>query len=56
MRVRNEMNGQEVFVRIIGKLPDTGENRNILIKISRAAYDQLGAIDARFRVTISFIP
>jgi LysM repeat protein len=56
MRVRNEMNGQEVFVRIIGKLPDTGANRNILLKISRAAYEQLGAIDARFRVTISFIP
>ncbi|MCA6073898.1 LysM peptidoglycan-binding domain-containing protein [Fulvivirga sedimenti] len=56
MRVRNEMNGQEVFVRVIGKLPDSGANRNILIKISRSAYDQLGAIDARFRVTISFIP
>jgi len=56
MRIRNEMNGQEVFVRIIGKLPDTGANRNILIKISRAAYDQLGAIDDKFRVTISFIP
>ncbi len=56
MRVRNEMNGKEVFVRVIGKLPDSGANRNILIKISRSAYDQLGAIDARFRVTISFIP
>ena len=56
MRIRNEMNGQEVFVRIIGKLPDTGANRNILLKISRAAYEQLGAIDDKFRVTISFMP
>ncbi len=56
MRVRNEMNGQEVFVRIIGKLPDTGVNRNVLLKISKAAYEQLGAIDNRFRVKISFIP
>ncbi len=56
MRVRNEMNGQEVFVRIIGRLPDTGANRNVLIKISQAAYEQLGAIDNRFRVRISFIP
>ncbi len=56
MRVRNEMNGQEVFVRIIGKLPDTGANRNVLIKISKAAFEQLGAIDNRFRVTVSYIP
>ena len=56
MRIRNEMNGQEVFVRIIGRLPDTGANRNILLKISKSAYDQLGAIDDKFRVTISFIP
>lgn len=56
MRVRNDMNGQEVFVRIIGRLPDTGSNRNVLIKISRAAYEQLGAIDNRFRVKISYIP
>ena len=56
MRVRNEMNGQEVFVRIIGKLPNTGANKNVIIKISKSAYDSLGAIDARFRVTISYLP
>jgi LysM repeat protein len=56
MRVRNDMNGQEVFVRIIGRLPDTGSNRNVLLKISKAAYEQLGAIDSRFRVRISYIP
>jgi LysM repeat protein len=56
MRVRNEMNGKEVFVRIIGKLPDTGANRNIVIKISEAAYQNLSAIDERFRVTVSYLP
>ena len=56
MRVRNEMNGQEVFVRIIGKLPDTGSNKNVVIKLSQSAYDSLGAIDARFRVSISYLP
>ncbi|HNP19937.1 MAG TPA: LysM peptidoglycan-binding domain-containing protein [Fulvivirga sp.] len=56
MKVKNEMNDQEVFVRIIGKLPDTGVNKNVVIKISKAAYDRLGAIDPRFRVTISYIP
>ena len=56
MKVRNEMNNQEVFVRVIGKLPNTDVNQNVVIKISRAAYDRLGAIDPRFRVTVTYIP
>lgn len=56
LRVRNDMNDQEVFVRVLGKLPDTGLNKNVLIKISKPAYERLGAIDARFRVSISYIP
>ncbi|WP_185113966.1 LysM peptidoglycan-binding domain-containing protein [Fulvivirga imtechensis] len=56
MRVRNEMNDQEVFVRVLGRLPDTGVNKNVLIKVSKSAYDRLGAIDPRFRVSVSYIP
>lgn len=56
IRVRNSMNDQEVFVRVLGKLPDTGVNKNVLIKISKSAYDRLGAIDPKFRVTVSYIP
>lgn len=56
MKVRNDMNGQEVFVRVMGKLPDTGLNDKVLIKISKSAYDRLGAIDPRFRVSVSYIP
>lgn len=56
IRVHNEMNGQEVFVRVIGKLPDMGINEKVLIKISQAAYDRLSAIDKKFRVRISYFP
>lgn len=56
MKVKNEMNDQEVFVRVIGPLPDTGVNKNVVIKISKAAYDSLGAIDPKFRVTVTYIP
>lgn len=56
IRVHNEMNGQEVFVRVIGQLPDTGVNDKVLIKISKAAYDRLAAIDKKFRVRISYFP
>ena len=54
MKVINEMNGRQVFVRVSGKLPDTGVNDKILIKISQSAYNRLGAIDKRFRVKISY--
>lgn len=56
IRVHNEMNGQEVFVRVIGPLPNTSINDKILIKISKAAYDRLAAIDRKFRVRISYFP
>jgi LysM repeat protein len=54
LKVRNEMNNREVFVRVMGKLPDTAINDKVIIKISRSAYDRLGAIDARFRVELTY--
>ena len=54
MKVRNEMNNREVFVRVMGKLPDTAVNNKLVIKISKSAYDRLGAIDSRFRVEVTY--
>jgi LysM repeat protein len=54
LKVRNELNNREVFVRIIGPLPDTGVNDKLIIKISKAAYDRLGAIDPKFRVEVTY--
>ncbi len=54
--VRNEMNDQMVFVRVIGKLPNTGVNTKVVIRISDAAYKKLGAIDNKFRVQLSYLP
>jgi LysM repeat protein len=54
LKVRNEMNGREVFVRVIGKLPDTALTDKLIIRISKSAYDRLGAIDQRFRVEVTF--
>lgn len=54
--VRNEMNDQMVFVRVIGKLPNTGVNSKVIIRISDAAYKKLGAIDPKFRVKLSYLP
>jgi len=54
MKVRNEMNNREVFVRVMGKLPATALNDKLVIKISKSAYDRLGAIDPRFRVEVTY--
>lgn len=54
LKVRNEMNNREVFVRVMGKLPDTALTDKLLIRISKSAYDRLGAIDPRFRVEVTY--
>ncbi|MEX2232674.1 MAG: LysM peptidoglycan-binding domain-containing protein [Cyclobacteriaceae bacterium] len=54
LKVRNEMNNREVFVRVMGKLPDTALTDKLIIKISKSAYDRLGAIDPRFRVEVTY--
>lgn len=56
MQVRNEMNNQSVFVRIVGSISPTGDNSKVILKISQKAYDRLGAVDSRFPVEISYIP
>ena len=55
LRVRNEMNEMSVFVRVVGKLPDTGVNDKIDIRLTPAAYEKLGGIDERFPVEISYL-
>jgi LysM repeat protein len=54
LKVRNEMNNREVFVRVVGKLPDTAYTNKLVIKISKSAFDRLGAIDSRFRVEVTY--
>lgn len=54
LKVRNEMNNREVFVRVMGKLPETGVTDKLIIKVSKSAYDRLGAIDQRFRVEVTY--
>ncbi|ALJ01512.1 hypothetical protein DC20_16270 [Rufibacter tibetensis] len=56
MAVKNPMNDQTVYVRVIGKLPSTGENDKVVVKLSKKACQQIGAVDKRFRVEVSYMP
>lgn len=51
MKVRSEATKREVFVRVIGPLTtDDGS----IIKISKSAYDRIGASDAKFNVELIY--
>ncbi len=54
MRIRNEENDITIFARVVGKIPETGDNNRLVIKVSKAAYDQLRAVNSRFPVEISY--
>ncbi|HYG38838.1 MAG TPA: LysM peptidoglycan-binding domain-containing protein [Cytophagales bacterium] len=56
IQVKNELNNLYIFARVIGKLPNTGENDRLVIKLSKKAYDKLGAVDKRFPVEVSYVP
>lgn len=55
LRVRNEMNDISIFVRVVGKLPDTGVNNKLEIRLTQSAYDKMGGINERFPVEITYI-
>ncbi|MEQ9467125.1 MAG: LysM peptidoglycan-binding domain-containing protein [Ekhidna sp.] len=54
LEVRNLMNNQVVHVKVVGKLPNTGLNKNLLLRLSQPAYDQLGILDSKSRVEVSY--
>lgn len=56
LQVKNIMNGQTVYVRVIGPLPPTGTNEKVIVKVSKKAYQKLAALDHRFRVELSYMP
>lgn len=54
MKVTNRMNGKYVFVKVIGKLPGTGDNDKLIVKISKAAADRLGVLDQTFQCELNY--
>lgn len=55
IEVRNLMNNQTVQAKVVGRLPKTGPNDNLLVRLSKSAYDQLGILDSKARVEVSYL-
>jgi len=53
LHVKNIANQREVFVRVIGKLPDT-EPSDVVLRISKSAYDKLDGGDKKFPVEVIY--
>ncbi len=56
IKVRNPANGFAIALKIVGRLPDTGANQKIILKLSEAAYRKLRASGRRFAVELSDTP
>jgi LysM repeat protein len=55
IQVINEANNQRIFVRVIGKLPVSGLNDKVVLKISKKAFARLSGVDKKIPVTLSYI-
>jgi LysM repeat protein len=53
LKVHNTVNNQEVFVRIIGSLPASAD-ADVIMRISKSAFDRLGALEAKFKVEVTY--
>ena len=53
--VKNQMNGNIVIVRVIGKLPNTGINDKIDIRLSSIAYEKLNAQDDVIPIELTYV-
>lgn len=54
MTVKNEATGDRVVVKVIGKLPDTGNNNNVLVRLSPSAFYKLNPKDIRIRAEVAY--
>lgn len=54
IKVTNRMNGDYVFVKVVGQLPDTGDNDKQIIKMSEAAAKRIGALNDKFQVELNY--
>ena len=53
--VRNDRNNQSIWVKVIGRLPDTSINDKVIVKISARAFEKLSPADRRFRAEVSYL-
>lgn len=54
IKITNPMTGRSTFAKIVGKYTDSNLTRDAIVVISKAAASQIGILDKRFLVQISY--
>ncbi len=54
IKVTNPMTRKSIFVKVVGSFPETEETKNAVLVISKSAANLIGALDAHFRVELSY--
>ena len=55
VEVLNEYNQEKIIVRVIGRIPDTSVNDDIVIKLSSRAFEKVSPNSKRFRAVVSYL-
>lgn len=55
IEVKNEYNKEKIWVKVVGRIPTTSMNEDIVIKLSARAFEKLSPNSRRFRAEINYI-
>jgi hypothetical protein len=54
VKITNTNSGKTVYAKVLDQIPDIKQNAGLLVRISNAAAEELGAGDAKFDCTLSY--
>ena len=54
IHVRNVYNQEEIYVKVVGRIPNTSVNEDILIKLSLRAFERISPNSKRFRAELNY--
>jgi LysM repeat protein len=54
IKVENEATGAFVIAKVIGKLQETGNNQNVLVRLTPSAFNKLKPRDNRIRASVTY--
>lgn len=54
IHVRNVYNQEEIYVKVVGRIPETSANEDILIKLSLRAFERISPNTKRFRAELNY--
>ncbi len=54
VKVTNPMSGKSTFAKVVGKFTENENTRDVIIVITKATADMIGALDRRFQVNIVY--